>query len=507
MAMATHDDAALIALARSGDNAAIASLYERHFEAGASLAVALAGSDDAPDLAAEAFARIVSRLHDGGGPESAFRPYLLASVRNLYVDSVRRSGREVLVESIAGSDLEPHEDDPNEARIERQTVASAYNSLPERWQAVLWYTTVADESNQTVADHLGINPNAVAALNYRAREGLRQAYLAEHMSGSTPECRAMAEPLARLVRGKSPKREKLVIASHLHSCAACRRALHDLRLMNSTLAAVLVPALLGVSFSRDGLARLIPGGGWSAKAIGVVAASTVAAGALVLGALYLGGDGDAAARESRTVATSTSSTSSVGVADGGRPQAEPSPTPTQAPSKSATPTAQPSRSASAQPTRPTRSVPPPSPSQSPTAVVSPSPTLSPTPSAKVVADVGIGRPHQKLLPTADRWSHLELPVRAKGGDLRMTVELTGVGQFNVHRDAEFGAWTCTGQSAADATTLRCELPGTGANDAASDFAIDVLTEESVGANVRLSLAVVDGVDPRPGDNSASVEIR
>ena len=66
----------------------------------------------------------------------------------------------------------------------------AFASLPERWQLVLWHTEVEGRSAAEVAPILGLAPNAVAALAYRAREGLRQAYLNAHIHAGPPEaCR------------------------------------------------------------------------------------------------------------------------------------------------------------------------------------------------------------------------------------------------------------------------------------------------------------------------------
>ena len=56
-------------------------------------------------------------------------------------------------------------------------IARAFASLPERWQAVLWHTEIEGARPADVAPLLGLTANGVAALAYRAREGLRQAYL------------------------------------------------------------------------------------------------------------------------------------------------------------------------------------------------------------------------------------------------------------------------------------------------------------------------------------------
>jgi DNA-directed RNA polymerase specialized sigma24 family protein len=75
-------------------------------------------------------------------------------------------------------------------------IARAFRSLPERWQAVLWHTDIEASGPAEIAWLLGLSANSVAALAYRAREGLRQAYLQMHLSEVVrQECRPIAGKL------------------------------------------------------------------------------------------------------------------------------------------------------------------------------------------------------------------------------------------------------------------------------------------------------------------------
>ena len=58
---APAEDAELLARARSGDDSAVAALYEQHHAPALRLAQLLAGPDEAEDLLADAFARVVAR--------------------------------------------------------------------------------------------------------------------------------------------------------------------------------------------------------------------------------------------------------------------------------------------------------------------------------------------------------------------------------------------------------------------------------------------------------------
>jgi DNA-directed RNA polymerase specialized sigma24 family protein len=88
----TASDSELIARVRGGDTDAYGLLFERHRDAAIRLARQLSSSD-ADDLVAEAFAKLLPLLRSGGGPDLAFRAYLLTTVRRLHLDRLRSGGR------------------------------------------------------------------------------------------------------------------------------------------------------------------------------------------------------------------------------------------------------------------------------------------------------------------------------------------------------------------------------------------------------------------------------
>ena len=69
-------DAELIAAVRGGDVDAYGELFARHVDAARRLARQLAGPGDADDLVSDAFAKVLTVLQRGGGPDLAFRAYL-----------------------------------------------------------------------------------------------------------------------------------------------------------------------------------------------------------------------------------------------------------------------------------------------------------------------------------------------------------------------------------------------------------------------------------------------
>ena len=74
---------------RGGDVDAYGELFARHVEAARRLGRQLVPGPDVDDLVSEAFAKVLGVLQRGGGPDLAFRAYLLTAVRRLHVDRIR----------------------------------------------------------------------------------------------------------------------------------------------------------------------------------------------------------------------------------------------------------------------------------------------------------------------------------------------------------------------------------------------------------------------------------
>ncbi len=246
-AVLSATDAELIAAARSGDATAYGMLYERHSAAARRLARQVVRDQaDVDDVVAETFARVLSAIKRGIGPTEAFRPYLLTAIRHIAIDVLRGQRHQVLTEDADLPDPgEPFVDTVVDG-LDRSLVARAFLSLPERWSAVLWHTEIEDAKPAEVAAMLGMSANSVSALRYRAREGLRQAYLQLHLSDrAEPGCRPFAARLGAYVRGRLSRRHAREVDAHLRSCTSCSAACADLVAINDALRGVLAPVVLG----------------------------------------------------------------------------------------------------------------------------------------------------------------------------------------------------------------------------------------------------------------------
>ncbi len=260
-------DAELISAVRAGDVDAYGDLFSRHVEAARRLARQLVSGPDVDDLVSEAFAKVMVVLQRGGGPDLAFRAYLLTAVRRLHVDRIRATARLHPTDDLTPFDPGiPFRDTAVEG-FESAAAARAFASLPERWQLVLWHTEVEGQKPAEVAPLLGLSANSVSALAYRAREGLRQAFLSMHAQDTADaSCTWTQEHLGPYVRNGLSRRDAARVEGHLRECRRCTAVYLELTEINAGLAGLLAPVLLG-----GAAAAYVASAGAPAAAGGVVA--------------------------------------------------------------------------------------------------------------------------------------------------------------------------------------------------------------------------------------------
>ncbi|MEU8416949.1 sigma-70 family RNA polymerase sigma factor [Amycolatopsis japonica] len=247
---AVRSDAELIKAVRAGRIEDYGQLYERHSGAASNLARQLARSDsEAEDLVSDAFAKVLDTLRQGKGPDAAFRAYLLTALRHTAYDNTRRNRRVTPtddMESVAVDTLAVPLADATVAGLERTLAARAFARLPERWQDVLWHIEIEGQTPAEVAPLLGLTPNGVSAMAYRAREGLRQAFLEVHLQENlAPACQTAAGLLGAWAREGLAKKARFQVDHHLDECEACRTLAAELRDVNTGLRGIIAPIVLG----------------------------------------------------------------------------------------------------------------------------------------------------------------------------------------------------------------------------------------------------------------------
>ncbi|MCX3061199.1 sigma factor [Streptomyces beihaiensis] len=396
--------------------AAYARVYEAEQSRLVAYARSLTGSPWlADDLVAEAHFRVWRRLAAGHEIEN-LPAYLTTTVRHLAATAGRGAARETPVdpqerEGVTIPAQTATGPDPGAHAEGVDLLTRVLARLPRRWVKALWLAEAEGRPLEEVGRGIGAGSGATAVLLHRAREGLREAFLAAHPgTPEDPACQAYWERMPAHVRGAASTRRSEALLAHTDGCDDCRTRLAVLIRVNDRLPALVGPALLVFALGGAGRFLLPPAtgsgtaagaapttahggghgsgllhgvrhafaGGAKAPAAVVGALGVTVAGAAVAGGLLLTSGGGQAPRERAAAVTSDAPKRTD---DAGRAPDRstapavhtPAPRPTQ-PSRSAqsTPPRQPAPSEqSAQPA-------PPKPPRSPSgAAVPPAPPAAP----------------------------------------------------------------------------------------------------------------------------------
>lgn len=239
-AITALSDVELLEQVRRGNEAAFTELYVRHRAVARRVALTYRCPGDPDDLVNEAFEKVLAAVRRGSGPTDAFRAYLLVTMRRLAADYAERPADdrlddvpEAVIAAASGPALDAED---------RDLITRAFESLPDRWQAVLWYTAVEGRNPRDLAPLLGVSANAVSALAYRAREQLRQAFLQAHLqTWSRPQCEPHRSLLGAYVRDGQSRRERAATQRHLDHCNSCQGLVAELHQVNTMLVRSVAP--------------------------------------------------------------------------------------------------------------------------------------------------------------------------------------------------------------------------------------------------------------------------
>lgn len=242
------DDNDLLRLTRQGHDAAYAALYDRYVYPARRLARHLGQREEADDVVADAFAQILDLLKRGKGPDRAFRAYLFTTIRHESGRRAKASRRVMPTDDSEAIDTAVPFGDGQLDEFEKTAIRAAYESLPPRWQTVLWHLDVEGHRPAELADVLGVKANSVSALVYRARSGLRDAYLQQHVGdvGASLDrgCAAAREKLSSVIRRTASSRDQARVHAHLNTCSDCMDVYDSLREVNRDIGTILTPAAL-----------------------------------------------------------------------------------------------------------------------------------------------------------------------------------------------------------------------------------------------------------------------
>jgi RNA polymerase sigma-70 factor (ECF subfamily) len=149
-------------------------LYERHWNAVYRFAWLLANSvPDAEDITQECFLTLIRRPADFDPSRAQLRTWLIAIARNQHLLRRRKVGHEASTSDIESSGVQAGLEE-GLIRLERaDAVRRAVRALLERQREVVYLFEFEGLSLEQIALVLRIEPNAVKARLYRAREKLR----------------------------------------------------------------------------------------------------------------------------------------------------------------------------------------------------------------------------------------------------------------------------------------------------------------------------------------------
>lgn len=252
-------DLELITLTRAGDATAFGELSSRHRRAALNFAQSVTNQFDAEDMVQEAFTRLFDTISQGGGPRLSFRAYLITTIRNV-ASAWGRSNKESASEFVE-LHLEERtpDEDPQALHAEQSLLRCALGSLPQRWRDVLWMSEVECRPVSEIAELLETTPGAVSQLTFRAREGLREAYIEAHLNRNTvssSECEWFHKHAGAFVRETASPQVTKRAQTHLKICAPCCASLHEARTVSTRLVLLLPPLLVTLAQSATGTSLL-----------------------------------------------------------------------------------------------------------------------------------------------------------------------------------------------------------------------------------------------------------
>src|SRR5690606_37906719 len=126
---------------------------------------------------------------------------------------------------------------------------------------------------------LGMKPTAVAQLAFRAREGLREAWIQAHLRSVTDDstCHWTIHRLGAYARRNLGKRDMAKLQLHLTECARCTIVASEAKDVSSRLALILLPLLIGAGAATSYPATVQ---GRDAPLVALAMAATPSTGAL-----------------------------------------------------------------------------------------------------------------------------------------------------------------------------------------------------------------------------------
>jgi len=227
----------------------MALLYERHVDGALRLAKAVAGVEQAEELVYESFSRVWVTIANGAGPTDDFRTYLGAVIRHLNIELAEASRREQPASDkqwLLDTPIQPESERPDD--IDSARAVRALQSLPDAWQTALMELDVKGRKVGAVAADMAVGSAMLSSTAYRAREGLRLAYLDQHIpAAGRRDCRWARDRLSKFVRDRLSPAATVKVQDHVDQCASCAAVHIELVQLNRRMRALVWPLVLAAT--------------------------------------------------------------------------------------------------------------------------------------------------------------------------------------------------------------------------------------------------------------------
>jgi RNA polymerase sigma-70 factor, ECF subfamily len=164
--------------AARGDEKAAAVLFDAYYGRVFRYAYGRLGNkNDAEDVAAETFARVVRDLGKFRWKGAGFEAWLFRIASNLVVDRTRRANKEMVDEAMVAEREAVAPDSPETEVLRRELAAdlgSMLDALVPEQREVLLLRFAADLDTSDVARVMEKNTNAIRQLQFRALQKIRE---------------------------------------------------------------------------------------------------------------------------------------------------------------------------------------------------------------------------------------------------------------------------------------------------------------------------------------------